>query len=334
METTKYAICLDLGGTYIKYALIADSGSIVIESKILTEVEKGRQHVINLLKQIILEVKLISDSKDYAICGVGVGTPGIIDNGLVLGGAENLPEWDSLPLAGILSKIIDVPVFVENDANLMGLGEYTYGTDNLENDIIFITVGTGIGGAMVLDGKLYGGYRNRGGEMGHILLKPDGEKCSCGAHGCFEAHASVSALIRDYKVLLTKAKKKIPRNLDGKYIVKNYLKKEKEAQDAFDIHFNFMAAGLASLINIFSPQRVVIGGGISETEDFYINEIEKRTRALAMKETQVFTKISKAKLGNLAGTYGAAALVFERTGATIGTKNKIENVEPINYSVK
>jgi glucokinase len=311
METEKYAISIDLGGTYIKYALIRNDGSTIIDSKILTEAEKGREHVIGLLKQIISEVKLISDAKNYSIAGVGLGTPGIIDNGLILGGAENLPEWDSLPLAGILNKIIDVPVLIENDANLMGLGEYTFGLENPESDIIFITVGTGIGGAMILNGKLYGGYRNRGAELGHIRLSNNGEKCSCGTHGCFEAHASVTALIRDYKYLLTRANKKIPPQVDGKYIVNRYLNNEKEAGEAFNIHFDYMAAGLASLVNIFSPQRIVIGGGISEAEDFYINEIEKRTKALAMKETQVFTRISKAKLGNKAGTLGAAALVFK-----------------------
>jgi glucokinase len=118
-------------------------------------------------------------------------------------------------------------------------------------------------------------------------------------------------LIRDYKRALTLHHKKIPGKVDGEYLVQRYLKKEKEALEAFHIHFYYLAAGLAGLINIFSPQQVVIGGGISEAGDFYIDEIRKRTLKIAMKETQVFTRITRAELGNRAGIYGAAALVFE-----------------------
>lgn len=325
MKEKKHAIGIDLGGTYVKYALVDDAGQIKFESKMPTEVEKGREHVISILKQSIFETRLIADAEGIQIEGVGIGTPGIIDNGLILGGAENLPEWESLPLAGILNKSSDFPVWVENDASLMGLGEFHFGSKTNYSDIIFITIGTGIGGAMVLNGKLYGGHRNRGGELGHIIVNPEGERCSCGAIGCWEAHASVTALIRDYKRVLTQNRKKIPKNVDGKYIVQRYLKKEKEAREAFKIHFYYMAAGLAGLINIFSPQQVVIGGGISEAGDFYIDEIRKETLKLAMKETQVFTKIIGAELGNKAGILGAAALVFD----SVSKSEKMKDKKPV-----
>ncbi|SHE82015.1 glucokinase [Mariniphaga anaerophila] len=321
MKERRHAIGIDLGGSYIKYALVTENGKIKFESKKPTEVEKGRDHLISALKQSILEAKLLAESEGLEITGVGIGTPGIIDNGLILGGAENLPEWESLPLAGILNKGFGFPVFVENDANLMGLGEFHYGSKTHNTDIIFITVGTGIGGAMVLNGKLYGGHRNRGAELGHIIINPDGEKCSCGGIGCWEAHASVTALIRDYKNALIERGKRVPGKVDGKYIVERYLKKEKEAQQALETHFYYLSAGLAGLINIFSPQRVVVGGGISEAGEFYIREIRKRTLKMAMKETQVFTKISRAELGNKAGMFGAAALVFD----SLKKSEKVEN---------
>lgn len=308
---TSAAIGIDLGGTNIKYALINRNGDVVKESLRATEVEKGRNGVIDNLRLCISELNDFAKDQNLNVVGVGVGTPGIIDVGLVLGGAENLPEWESLPLGGILGRGYDFPIFVDNDANLMGLGEVRFGAKKNLDDVIFITVGTGVGGAMVLNGKLYGGHRNRGAELGHVIVNPDGEKCSCGEIGCLEAHASVTALIRDYKSLCSE--KQISKNkIDGKFIVGKYLKKEREAITAMNIHFDYLSSGIASFINIFSPQMIVIGGGIAEAGDFYIDELKKRATQKAMKETRIFTKITKAKLGNQAGFFGAAALVFDK----------------------
>lgn len=308
----KYAIGVDIGGTFIKFALISSSGEIIHELKCSTEVSKGRNHIISKIIESINEINNTAIAKGLSVDGVGIGTPGIIDNGLVLGGAENLPEWESLPLAGIIEKTISFPVFIDNDANLMGLGEVYFGAKERDNDVVFLTVGTGIGGAMVLNGKLYGGHRNRGAELGHFIVNPDGETCSCGAKGCLEAHASVTALIHHYKKLCANNKrKKLPKTVDGKYIVEKYHKKEKEALEAMNLHFKYLSIGVAGFINFFSPQKVVIGGGISEAGTFYIDEVRKRALDLAMKETQIFTEICAATLGNKAGCYGAAALVFE-----------------------
>ncbi len=307
----KHAIGIDLGGTYIKYALVNRKGSIVHESKRPTETEKGREQVLQNIYLCMEDVNKYAIQNKLNVIGAGIGTPGIIDNGLVLGGAENLPEWESLPLSGILGRNVNFPVFVDNDANLMGLGEVRFGAEKLYDDVIFLTVGTGVGGAMVLDGKLYGGHRNRGAEIGHIIVNPEGEKCSCGARGCLEAHASVTSLIRDYKAFCMQNKKK-PVNVDGHFIVEKYHDKEDEAVKAMNLHFNYLAVGVAGLINIFSPQRIVIGGGISEAGEFYINEVAKRAMKIAMKETSIFTQIGAAELGNKAGFLGAAALVFDR----------------------
>lgn len=308
----KVAIGIDLGGTNIKYALVSEKGEVIREANKPTGVEKGRSHIVDSLKECIIELNELATSEGFDVVGAGIGTPGIIDNGLVLGGAENLPDWESLPLGGILSKDLNFPVFVDNDANLMGLGEVRFGAKGDFKDVVFITVGTGVGGAMVLDGKLYGGHRNRGAELGHIIVNPEGEKCSCGQVGCLEAHASVTALIRDYKELLSNGKKNTDAKIDGRFIVEKYHKKEKQAVAAMDKHFEYLANGIAGFINIFSPQLVVVGGGIADAGDFYIKEVEKRAIKKAMKETRIFTKICKAQLGNQAGFFGAAALVFDR----------------------
>lgn len=310
----EYAISIDIGGTYIKYALIGIDGVIQFEGKCTTEPERGRNHVIGKITHAIAQVQNWAEDSGLTISGIGIGTPGIIDNGLILGGAENLPEWESLPLAGILGKYFDMPIFIDNDANLMGLGEVRFGVKGNTSDVVFLTVGTGIGGALVLDGKLYGGHRNRGAELGHFIVDPNGASCSCGARGCLEAQASVKALVRDYMQLITSNGKKVNTEPDGKYIVEKYHEKEPEAIQAMNIHFNYLSAGIAGFINFFSPQKVVIGGGITEAGSFYIDELRARALKIAMKETQIFTEICPAELGNWAGCYGAAALVFDHLG--------------------
>ena len=193
----------------------------------------------------------------------------------------------------------------------MGLGEVIYGAAKGLSDIVFLTVGTGIGGALFLNGRLYGGYRNRGTELGHLIIHGlNGNQCTCGASGCLEAHASVSALIALYRQLLEKNGREIPSRIDGKYIVERYKAQEKEAVLAMEDHFQNLSLGVASLINIFAPQKVIIGGGISESGDFYIDNIREQVGKYVMKETSYFTTIELARLGNKAGCLGAAALVF------------------------
>jgi glucokinase len=306
-----YAIGLDLGGTNIKYALVDEDGSILYESIKPTGADGSRELVINNLEDCVKEILTWANDKKLNILGVGIGTPGVIDNGLILGGAENLPDWESLPLGGILSRKLNIPVKIDNDANLMGLAEVRFGNAKGTSDAIFLTIGTGVGGAMVLNGKLYGGHRNRGAELGHVIVDVNGEKCSCGANGCLEAHASTSALIRDYKKAIKGTKKLKVEKIDGKLIVNRYLEKEEAAVNVMNRHFNYLAKGIAGFINVFSPQKIVIGGGISEAGDFYIENLRERTLRLAMKETSVFTQIEAAALGNKAGFLGAVALVFD-----------------------
>jgi glucokinase len=307
----KYSIGIDLGGTNIKYALVAKDGNVVFSKKIATQADKSRDQVISNLEHCCIHALEYAEDNDLDVCGIGIGTPGIIDNGIVLGGAENLPEWENLPLGGILERRLGKPVFVDNDANLMGLAEVRYGEATQVNDAIFLTIGTGVGGTMVLNGQLYGGHRNRGAELGHVLIDPNGAECGCGAKGCLEAHASVTALIRDYSDELKEMNLPVPPNIDGAYITKKYHEKEEAAINAFDKHFHYLAMGIAGFINIFSPQKVLIGGGLSEAGHFYLENIRRRAMEMAMRETSVFTQIELAKLGNKAGFMGAAALVFD-----------------------
>jgi glucokinase len=247
-----------------------------------------------------------ASEKGLLLKGIGIGSPGVIDNGVVLGGAENLDGWVNIDLRSIFSDKFGMPVFVDNDANVMGLGEVDFGAARNCTDVIFITVGTGIGGAMVINGQLYGGYKNRGGELGHITIQHDGIECSCGGRGCLEVYASTSALIQQYA---DKTGKDV-NNIDGYYIVQKFKDNEPEAIICLKDHTDYLGHGIAGFINIFAPQKVVIGGGISEAGQFYIDMIKESAFSYAMPDCAANTDVVSASLGNNAGCLGAASLVF------------------------
>ena len=320
-----YAIGIDLGGTYIKYGLADHSGNILFESIRPTNIPGSG--VYDNIRKSIEEVKAYAASGGLGVAGIGIGVPAIVDNGLVTGCFTNLPELEGMALGSRLQEETGIPVTVDNDANLMGLAEWKFGAARGAGDAIFLTIGTGIGGAMVVNGELYAGYRRRGAELGHIIVQAEGgNPCGCGGRGCLEAHASVKALIEDYRRCLTSTETPTPDttghnitdpDITGNLIVTQYLAAQPAAIEAMTRHFDWLSAGIAGLINIFSPQKVIIGGGISESGEFYIQKIREQTLTRVMKETSLNTSIEAARLGNKAGFLGAAALVFTAAPLTV-----------------
>lgn len=296
-----------MGGSSLKCGVVNVRGKIVHNFLQPLNNAVTEEAVITLIAEAI---KQCAQMAGGAVYGVGVGFPGIVDENVVIGGADNLPGFENIPLGSVLQQQTGFPVFLDNDANMMGMGEWIYGAAKGCTDIVFLTVGTGIGGALVLRSELYGGYKNRGTELGHIILQQNGKTCCCGGRGCFEAYASVPALISHYKGL----KETADAAIDGRKVVEAYLQKEPAAIAAMNRHFEYMAAGITGFINVFSPQKVIIGGGISESGSFYINEIATRIMALAMPVARQHTTLMAAALGNKAGLLGCAAKVFQRSG--------------------
>lgn len=305
-------IGIDLGGTSIKYALVTELGKVLYGSEVPSKANESADKIIEQIKLAIQDVLHFSEQKDIKVYGIGIGSPGIIDTvtGTVIDKAENLKGWENIPLSQILKKEFNCPIYMDNDANVMGLAEAEYGAAKNCTDVVFLTIGTGIGGALIINGSLYGGYRNRGGELGHFPLIANGEACNCGSVGCFEQYASTTALIRRYKRRLTKANKPIPEHVDGKMIVEKFKENESEAVESLTEHCDFIGHAIAGFISIFSPQKVIIGGGITDSGEFYIEMINAAARKYSMSGSNFGTKIEKAILGNQAGCLGAASLVF------------------------
>lgn len=312
----KYAIAIDLGGTSVKFALIDGEGKFLYSDKLPSRAEESADAVIEQLLKAVELVKTYTDKHNLPVRGVGIGTPGIIDttNRIVLGGADNIKGWENLPLADIMEKQTEFPVFLNNDANLMGLGETHYGAGKGCTHVVFLTVGTGIGGAIIINGELFNGFDNRGTELGHTPLFTDGEPCNCGSVGCLETYASTSALVRSFVKESKKAGINIPdEEANGITIVKLYKEGDEIATKCLNDHCFYLGRGIAGFINVFSPQRVVIGGGLSEAGEFYIDKIRQYAMNNSMKDAAVNTTVMGANLGNKAGCMGAAYLVFSLT---------------------
>lgn len=311
----RYAIGVDLGGTFIKYALIDSIGNFHFEGKVPSMADTTSETVIGQIIYAVEACMAYAKENLITIEGVGIGTPGIVDEEqrTILGGADNINGWINIPLANLVEQKTSLPTIVNNDANLMGLGEAAFGAARDCSDVIFVTVGTGIGGAIIINGQLYGGYKNRGSELGHIPLIHGGEPCSCGSVGCLEVYASTTALVKRFAEKATDLQFS-KEEIDGKLLVDLYKKGLPLAIECMTEHWDFLGQGIAAFINIFSPQKVVVGGGISEAGDFYINELHKSAMKYAIKDCSVNTAVVGASLGNRAGSMGAACLVFNRKG--------------------
>lgn len=311
--TKKYAIGIDLGGTSVKYALIDNEGVFHFQGKLPSKADISAEAVIGQLVTACKETMASAQQLGVTIEGIGIGTPGIVDetNRIVLGGAENIKGWENLNLADRIEAETHLPVQMGNDANLMGLGETMYGAGQGARNVVFLTVGTGIGGAVVIDGKLFNGFANRGTELGHVPLIANGEPCACGSIGCLEHYASTSALVRRFNKRAAEAGRSFSgEEINGELIVRLYKEGDKLATECLDEQCDFLGHGIAGFINIFSPQRIVIGGGLSEAGDFYIQKVSERAHRYVMADCAVNTRIMAASLGNKAGSIGAASLVF------------------------
>lgn len=308
----EYAIGIDLGGTSIKYALVDEAGNFFFEGKLPSFASISASAVIGQLTKAVGIVRDEAAEQGWIIKGIGLGTPGIVDetNRIVLGGAENIVGWENLNAASLLEEQLNLPVVIGNDANLMGLGEAKYGAGRGCTHVVFLTIGTGIGGAVIIDGKLFNGFANRGTELGHVPLIATGERCACGAVGCLEHYASTAALIRHFGKLSKERDLKFDTEIDGELIVRLYHEGFPLAVDCMNEHFFYLGRGIAGFINIFSPQRFVLGGGVTESGTFYLEKIREIVKENVIFDCALNTEIVIAELGNKAGLIGAASLIL------------------------
>lgn len=305
-------IGIDLGGTNIAGGIITESGSIAKKLSVPTRAERPFEEIIrdmaNLCQSLISE----SNTDITQIKAIGVGSPGAIDqkNGIVLN-AGNL-GWKNAPLRSELSKYFDLPINIENDANAAAYGEYSVcGVD--ADDFIFITLGTGVGGGIIINRRIYRGFNGAGAEIGHMTLAFGGEKCSCGKRGCWETYASVTALIKQTECAIKNNPESIMAKLfndsgliDGRTAFIAAKSGDEAAKAVVKQYLEYVADGICSLVNIFEPKILLIGGGISKEGDYLLNPIREYCKRNYFCKNIEQTHIDIARLGGDAGIVGAA----------------------------
>lgn len=291
-------IGIDLGGTKIKACLIDEEGNILDSNSIETEARKGREVVLNNIKKAIYGL----DYKDAI--AVGIGTPGFIDseNGIVTF-AGNIDGWSGLNLKKAVEEFVDVPVFIENDANIALLAEKWIGSCKNSSNIVMITLGTGVGGAVYNEKSgLLSGAHFQGAELGHMILHPNGDYCTCGQYGCVEAYCAGTALGKHYKQI-------IGEELTGEQILKR-VDKDPAAKEVLEEYQTNLAHFLTSLRNIFDPEVIVVGGGVIHSKDIWWDGMIEKFNDICNNTINI--SVIPAKFLNDSGVIGAGKIAFER----------------------
>jgi len=314
-------LALDLGGTKIITAAVLSTGEIVSRKYSLTLADEGPWPIINRLSSAVAETMAQAKLKTSDIAGIGIAAAGIIDTkeGIVTT-SPNLPGWRDVPLRDIIAERLGLTTYLINDASAAALGEHRFGAGRGVDNLIYLTVSTGIGGGIIIDGELYLGADGCAGEIGHMIIETHGPQCNCGKFGCLEALASGSAMTKESVRRLNQGEKSsIIRLVDGRLesitaetVSLAARKGDSLACDIVARAATYLGIGLANLVNIFNPELIVIGGGVSKMGNMLLAPARKAIREIAFKLPARTARIVRARLGSNAGIIGAAVYVFEQ----------------------
>lgn len=305
-------IGIDLGGTNIAAGIVTDDAKIICKDSIPTNAKRPFDEIVADMAKLAKKIMENANLSVSDIDAVGIGCPGSIVNETGEVAHSNNIVVDHYMLADKFREYIDVPVNVENDANAAAVGEY-YANGKNSKCFVFITLGTGVGGGVVIDGKLFRGFNGTGAELGHSTLIYNGEDCTCGKKGCWEAYASVTALIKQTKhamelhpesKMCELAKKE--GKVSGRTAFEAAKSGDKFGQEVVDQYISYVAEGIVSMVNCFQPEYLVIGGGISKEGDYLLNPINEYLNKYDYNKYLPKTKLSIATLFNDAGIIGAA----------------------------
>ncbi|MBR3605178.1 MAG: ROK family protein [Candidatus Gastranaerophilales bacterium] len=313
----KYRIGVDIGGTNVKIALVDFDGKIVYSNTVPTRAEMGYEAGVNNIKQAIKELMQETGENAKSIEAIGFGLPGQIDykEGIVKN-LPNIPGWVNIPLAKIIEDEFSIPTRLDNDVRCAALGELNFGAGKGCENLICITVGTGIGSGIVLNGKLVRGATNAAGEIGHIKMHmTEGPLCGCGDYACFEAYASGPAIVTMAKEYISGGKSAKYKEMATDGIITPYIVAQAALQgDAVSIQIfkqmgKIIGTGLASVINLLNPEKIIIGGGVADAGAILLDPIKATIADRAMPIQAAAVEVVPAQLANTAGVIGASLLI-------------------------
>ena len=301
----EYSIGLDLGGTNLRAAAIDRSGKLLEKVAASTDLSKGRDAVLDDIVGVIQEVKRRTGAGTLA--GIGVGVPGfILMKEGVIANSNNLACLENFPIRDEIQKRLGTPFILENDANAAALGEKWMGAGRAVDDLVLLTLGTGIGGGVIIGGKPLHGYLGMAGELGHLTVMPEGNPCGCGNHGCLEKHASATAITAMARLL------NLGDNLSARQVAEMAAAGSEKARTVYRSMGWALGVALAMLVNTFNFPLYLLSGGVLGAWDLFAPAMfeQARRRSFTFRTTE--TRIEKATLGDLAGLYGAAYLPWSQ----------------------
>ncbi|MCX5692465.1 MAG: ROK family protein [Candidatus Omnitrophica bacterium] len=295
-----YAIGIDLGATFVKIGLVDNRGKVYFRRKIKTPLGADKTLLID---SIVNNVKDIIKESGKAVSGIGIGVPGPVDSKKgIVHYFPNIKGWKEVPLKAMLEKKLGLAVMLDNDVNAMSLGEFVFGAGKGSRNIVCLTLGTGVGGGIIIDSKLYRGGSMTAGEVGHMPINETGPICNCGGIACLERYIG-------NRYILERAKKIFGNSVTLERVSELAGLGDKKALAIWTDVAEKLSVALSQVVNLLNPDKIVIGGGVSKAGPFILNPLKKEIRKRAMKDQAAHVKIVPAKLGADAGIIGASLLL-------------------------
>jgi len=308
-------LAIDIGGTKLAAGIVDSEGRILARGEVPTLAKEGLEPVLGRIVGLARDLLSRPEVSDVRVHRIGVGCAGPVDlkAGLVFN-PPNLPGWVRVPLTERIQQALGLPVVLENDANAAALGEFRYGAGRGARSIVYLTVSTGIGGGIILDGKVWHGLKDAAGEIGHMTVCPDGPLCGCGNRGCLEAMSSGTSIARRAREMLAAGRQTelsqvaSPTSSD---VVRLARKGDPVASEIWDQAVRYLGIGVAAVITILAPERVIIGGGVTRAGDFLFEPLREHVRQRVKLVPVESVPILPATLGPDVGILGAAAVAMD-----------------------
>lgn len=313
----QYAIGVDLGGTNLRVGVIREDGHVEAEAAIPVGTEKSADRIAGLIGE---HVAVMQQQVAKSMTGCGLGIPGIVDSerGIIFS-SPNFREWQDVEMLRLLRKTIELPMVIDNDANMFALAELLYGAGKGHKNLIMLTLGSGIGGGIVIDGKVFHGDRGFAGEVGHIVVEPDGVPCGCQGHGCWEQYAAGCAFTHLVHRLPKHEREAVlaevygdANQLSPELIARLAGQGNTIARELWRSYGRYLGIGIASLINVLGITTIVIGGGIARSWDHFIDATRAEIASRTYRKNVQHLKLLPASLGDNTGIVGAASAVFQK----------------------
>ena len=306
---------IDLGGTNLKAGIVDTGGKILHRLSVKTHSDADPQIISNQILELVAEIIRSAQVKAPDMIGIGLGSPGLVDKkGETILFSPNLPRWRNIPIKRMVSERLSKPCGLENDANAAAWGEKWAGAGREAGSLVMLTLGTGVGGGIVIDNKLWRGANNVAAEIGHMVIQTDGPQCNCGNRGCVEVYASATGMVRRFKELLKTgipSLLKVSDEITAKMINDAALQGDKASLDVINETGRYLGIALVNIMHVLNPEMIVLAGGMIGSGELLMNPIRQVTTQRAFEASYKDTKIVFSQLGNDAGIIGAAGCLLK-----------------------